>query len=294
VPSSTALSALPASATLPKDAAVVESSAGRKFRVTRNAAQVYYWEYVGSQVSHGFPAYSYTAPTSGDSIPGSNPYTYFMVEAEQPTVGLYWQSAPDSGYSVDNLPPGAPAIIAAAYQTGATHLHWSPNSESDFSLYRIYRGNSAGFVPGTGNLIASQPDTGYADSGPAGSYYKISAVDIHGNESAFTLLTPAQTSGVGPPPAPGALALAPPWPNPARERALLSFAVPAAGPVTLAVYDLGGRRVRTLAQGPLAAGEYEVRFDLRDGAGRTVPRGLYFVRLEAGGRTLVRRLAIVQ
>ena len=120
-----------------------------------------------------------------------------MVETERLSTGEYWSSAPDSGYSVDNLPPVAPAPFTGNFSAGATHLHWGENREPDLAGYRLYRGSSAGFVPGPGNLIAAKPDTGYSDAGPAGNYYRLSAVDIHGNESGFALLTPANTSDVG-------------------------------------------------------------------------------------------------
>ena len=48
-------------------------------------------------------------------------------------------------------------------------------------------------MPGAGNLVASLADTGYADVGPSGGYYKLSAVDFNGNESAFALVGPGQT-----------------------------------------------------------------------------------------------------
>jgi hypothetical protein len=266
------------------------TAAGRKFRASREAAQIYYWEYVGSQVSHGFPGYSYTAPTTGDSIPGSNPFTLFMVEAEQLTTGLYWQSAPDSGYSVDNLPPGAPAIITSAYQTGATQLHWAPNAEADFSLYRIYRGSSAGFIPGTGNLINAQPDTGYADTGPAGSYYKLSAVDIHGNESAFVLFTPAANTGVSGGSA-VTFALEGVWPNPARTSGLnVAFALASNASARLELLDMSGRRVRFEEVGSLGAGRHTV--DLAQG--RKVAPGLYWVRLSQGANQRVTRAAVLE
>src|SRR5439155_4042666 len=158
-------------------AAAAGASSGPAIRSTALGPQVYYWEHVGSQTAHTFPAYSYTAPTLADSVPGSNPYTLFMVEAERLSTGEYWSSDPDSAYSVDNLPPGPPAPVAAVYSGGPTHLHWGVNVEPDFAMYRVYRGGSAGFVPGPGNLVTAQPDTGYVDVGAAASYYKLSAVD---------------------------------------------------------------------------------------------------------------------
>jgi hypothetical protein len=94
--------------------------------------------------------------------------------------------------------------------------------------------------------------------------------------------------------APQELAFTAPSPNPARQGTLLSFALPRAGRTTLAVYDMSGRRVRTVSAGWLEAGRYQLPFDLRDGAGRRLPSGLYFVRLDADARPLVRRLAILK
>src|SRR5262249_52333243 len=54
----------------------------------------------------------------------SIPWNVFFVDAKDATTSSFYVSPPDSGYSVDNLPPGPPAGIAAAYLAGATYLHW--------------------------------------------------------------------------------------------------------------------------------------------------------------------------
>ena len=80
-------------------------------------------------------------------------------------------------------------------------------------------------------------------------------------------------------------------PNPAHSSFTLRFALPQEGPVKLAIYDVTGRRVRELVSGVRPAGAQSVAWDLRDANGRTVRSGLYFARLEAGGRSLTHRLA---
>lgn len=89
---------------------------------------------------------------------------------------------------------------------------------------------------------------------------------------------------------PAAFALAPVAPNPARSTARLTFTLPRAVPVTLRVYGLAGELVRTLAEGPHAAGTHEVRWDGHDRSGRLVGPGVYFVHLEAPGQSAVRRM----
>ena len=81
-----------------------------------------------------------------------------------------------------------------------------------------------------------------------------------------------------------AFALAPLAPNPVTRAARLAFTLPAGGtlPVTLGIYSVSGRRVRTLLSGELGPGSYTTSWDLRDEAGAPVAAGLYFVRLANG------------
>lgn len=68
-------------------------------------------------------------------------------------------------------------------------------------------------------------------------------------------------------------------PNPAVETASLSFSVAAPSLVSIEVYDLGGRRVTTLVNEQMQAGSHSIVWDLSDVDGRTVPAGIYHVRL---------------
>jgi len=93
-----------------------------------------------------------------------------------------------------------------------------------------------------------------------------------------------------PAPAPVPFALAQSIPNPARSSAIIRFALPEAVPVTLSVYDLQGRRVAM----PL---DHEVqqpgRHDVPVQADLWRP-GVYFYRLEAGGRSATRKMLVVK
>ncbi len=91
-----------------------------------------------------------------------------------------------------------------------------------------------------------------------------------------------------------ALALAEGYPNPASSSTRLAFALPTDGPTLLAIYDLRGRLVRTLADGAIPAGNHEVTWTGTDTQGRPVARGLYFAVLEAGGERRVRKLTLVR
>ncbi len=72
-------------------------------------------------------------------------------------------------------------------------------------------------------------------------------------------------------------------PNPFNPITTIRYALPADGAARLAVHDVAGRRVRTLFDGRLPAGEHRAVWDGRDDAGAMVAGGIYFYRLQAVG-----------
>ncbi len=87
----------------------------------------------------------------------------------------------------------------------------------------------------------------------------------------------------------GGLWLAPIVPNPARNGILVRFSLPRDEEVSLAAYDLAGRKLAQLARGRMAAGEHPVTWDFRDASGAPVSAGYYIVKLRAGDRVLTQR-----
>jgi hypothetical protein len=214
----------------------------------------------------------------------------FVVTAHTTTPSIWFASDPASGQSVDNLAPAQPTEFTAAYVDGQTNLEWAANGEPDLGTYRLYRGTSADFPPDTSNLIASPSGTSYADVGPAGRYYKLSAVDVNGNESGFALITPDGTTAVDGG-APVAFSLEGVRPNPASGRALVvAFALPSHAPARLELLDVSGRRVLVREVGSLGAGHHAV--DLAEG--RHVPAGIYWVRLTQGTHRQGTRVAVIE
>jgi len=85
------------------------------------------------------------------------------------------------------------------------------------------------------------------------------------------------------------------FPNPAgRSLPTVRFSLPQAAHCTLDVYNIRGQRVRRLRSERLGQGEHEVRWNLRDDAGRAVADGVYLLRLNAGGTQLSRKLLIIR
>ncbi len=91
-----------------------------------------------------------------------------------------------------------------------------------------------------------------------------------------------------------AFALSPNQPNPFGAATRIDFAIPQKGDVTLAVYDVSGRMVRSLTNGVREAGRYTVSWNGHDSSGRRVSDGVYFYRLTSGGETLTRKLTVLK
>jgi subtilisin family serine protease len=148
--------------------------------------------------------------------------------------------------------------------------------------------------------------TGHANNGtyawnvatPAGSQTLVRAVahDAGGNtgndiSDAWFVVQP--TAGV----TNGAIAftrptLVPNRPNPFAGGTRVGFGLARSGHVSLQLYSLDGRLVRTLADGSFAAGYTEIGWDGRDAAGHVASSGIYFCRFEADGARETRRLVL--
>jgi hypothetical protein len=161
----------------------------------------------------------------------------------------------------------------------------------------VYRGTDAGFVPGPGNLIASPSDTTASDgtwTWDSGYYYKVSAIDIHGNESDHAMLGPDNVTGTDLPPAALVDFLAQNRPNPFNPVTTIVFGLDEASHASLEIYDATGRLVRVLVDDPLEANRYERVWDGKDNAGRPVASGVYFYKLVTKDFTQTRKMVLLK
>jgi hypothetical protein len=90
-----------------------------------------------------------------------------------------------------------------------------------------------------------------------------------------------QSSGINPLQVPKEIVLDQNWPNPATGSLSIRYGVPKMANVSLNVYDISGKLVRTLATNDkVKPGYYDVNWNCRDNQDRAVARGVYFYRLE--------------
>lgn len=245
------------------------------------------WDYVASAPAHGEAIYSLVVPTLADStIAEGQHWSVFLVRAATASPYVFFDSAPDSGWSLDNLSPTAPSGFALA---GGV-LSWAPSPAADFDYFSVW-GSANPALDGSAVLLAHTTATSHPAGGAPHPYYFVTATDFAGNRGpAAALLAATAVDATADAPAWGLSA----WPNPFNPRTTVVLDLPAAAAVVLDIHALDGTRVRRLLQADLAAGRHDIAWDGRDEGGRAVAAGHYVARLRADGRSLSRRLALVR
>jgi hypothetical protein len=83
-------------------------------------------------------------------------------------------------------------------------------------------------------------------------------------------------------------------PNPFNPQTTLSFSLPSACHVWLAIYDVRGHLVRALVDGDRAPGEHRIVWNGRDDLDRPAASGVYFYRIEAGEFRQTKRMVLIK
>jgi hypothetical protein len=265
------------------------------------------WRQVGSGVpapALTLPAsfactYNATITTPADSVVGvSTPLVRVWVEARDSASGETWITPPRSGIALDNLKPPAPAPLHASLEwTGsrwAVLLDWRRSAAPDVSEYRVYRSSMqelGGSVTVVARYLNSTPDTTWADTTfiPGETIYYVLAADMHGNLSDAAEATTQALVGIAPDGPGGGIALGPATPSPSRGAVRLRLHLDSAAPVQFACFDPAGRLVARPLVGILAPGDHDLIWDGRNSSGVNCPNGVYYLRVQAEGRTFVRR-----
>ncbi len=83
-------------------------------------------------------------------------------------------------------------------------------------------------------------------------------------------------------------------PNPSGRENTLVYHLPAKSDVRIEIFDVTGRSVRTLVDGPVEAGTHSLAFDGRDGGGHALASGIYFLRVQTPEKLEVRQITMLK
>lgn len=82
--------------------------------------------------------------------------------------------------------------------------------------------------------------------------------------------------------------------NPFSNRVTVKFQIQARSSLNLFIYDINGRKIRTIFNGVKSSGAYSVIWDGRDDTGKKVSSGVYLLRFEANNYSALRKLLIIR
>jgi hypothetical protein len=263
----------------------------------RQLAGDIYWQYITSVPSHGLAHYSYACPTLADSTPQGIPWRYFFITAATDNPDIYWDSPADSGYSVDNLAPRTPAnAMLASLANGRVRLSWTlDRTDPDVGHYAVYRSATTGFSVADSTRLHISTDSTIVDSSTVTGnqyYYRITTVDVHGNESTPTAelgIKVTALPGVSAVNAPDEFVLGQNYPNPFNPSTAIRYGLPNRSHVVLTVFNALGQQIAQLINADMEAGYHDVKFD-----GKDLSSGVYFYRIEAGDPSLLPGQKFVQ
>ncbi|MEZ5065949.1 MAG: endonuclease [bacterium] len=202
-----------------------------------------------------YPGYNGTVFEPIDEYKGDFARSYFYMTTRYYTEDAAWSTSPMTDHA--DLLPWAVNLL----------LDW--HEQDPVSLKEVDRNGAVYALQGNRNPFIDRPE--FAER-------MLSAVV-------------AVLPGTG---ESGRLTLDAGWPNPFRESTTFAFSLPAPGDARLAIYDVSGRLVARLLDGPAESGRHELRWTGRNGAGAPVAPGVYFYRLDAGGKTDTRRVVRVR
>jgi len=242
------------------------------------------WDAIGQFDAIQDSIYNFVSPTLYDSTTEGIYWSTFRVSAHTVINDTFFMSAPDSGYSIDNIAPVVPENLIALIDSNGIALQWSRTHVEDFQYYTIYRSQAADFQIDTVDALATTTDTIYIDASiTLGEtyYYRVTAFDDAGNESGASDIVSETKVGIdNEDQLPKEFSLSQNYPNPFNPTTTLKYGLPQDANVRLVIYNLGGRKVKTLLQKHQTAGWHQVQWDGTNEFGQSVSTGVYFYRLE--------------
>ena len=204
------------------------------------------------------------------------------------------------GMNQDAFSIAAPVAVRlksfeAAVEDGDAVLRWETNFESEMNGFRVVRADAeAGVYTGINpDLIAAKGDV-------AGASYEYRDASIRANRTYWYKLVEVTPDGDGSQFGPYSVtfkvtnSLDQNMPNPFNPATTIRYSIAHDENVSLVVYDVAGRQVRTLVENRQRADVYKVTWDGVNDNGERVASGMYFYKLAAGKFVETRKMMLLK
>jgi len=254
------------------------------------------WVVVGSGAAIGDLSYTYEIATLMDSTEDHDGLTSFKVVASMDEGNFH--SSIENGYSVDNIAPAVPAGFMMVISEEGPEFMWQAVPDEDFQYYEIDKAADSLFMTDQYgsfttielSLIDPQYEIGQT------VYYRISAIDHAGNRGEYSqtleVTTSLNVNGTGL--VPEVYALHQNYPNPFNPTTQIQYDLPEESYVSINIYDLMGRKIRSLVNTHQDPGYRSIHWDATSDLGQPVSAGMYIYMIQAGEFRQTRKMVLLK
>jgi len=236
----------------------------------------------------------------------------FTVDDPAETSNLVWRTgdfvcSDDGGGTVVtagtltgldvSLPVSMQAMAASASPEGYVVVTWETASEVSAYGYKVYRSAA---MEGAYACLTNEPIASKGQSSAGHTYeyidrtaqkgmqywYKIQEITTDGQK----LFSPPFMAAVPP----AEFTLAQNYPNPFNPVTYINYTVPRETRVSIKVYNVFGREIKTLVNGTLPAKAYTAEWNGTDSRGTLVSSGIYLIQMKAGSFTALRKITLMR
>ncbi|MBK7255621.1 MAG: T9SS type A sorting domain-containing protein [Ignavibacteria bacterium] len=183
-------------------------------------------------------------------------------------------------YVVDCPLPVELSSFTSAVSGRDVSLNWSTSSEENNARFEIERSSTENIWTKVGSVNGNGTTTNphsysFTDRGLAsGNYsFRLKQIDFNGNFQYYNL---SNEVVIG---TPDNFSLTQNYPNPFNPSTKISYSIPSEGKVSLSIFDMTGKEVKSLVNSVQTAGYYSVSFD-----GSSLASGVYYYRVTVTGQ----------
>jgi photosystem II stability/assembly factor-like uncharacterized protein len=199
--------------------------------------------------------------------------------------GIVWRKTKKTPYQDANL------LLAGAVSTGIVGNTIIAVTGGYLKTSAVFQSSNAGdtWTDITGNFPATNVVAMIKDLCVVGSDILLPLTDNNSGQYSIyrrTLPTSVNTGGGI---VPTVCTLSQNYPNPFNPETTIEFHIPVAGRATLTIFDVLGRKVKTLVDENLAGGTYQQSF-----SGSGLSSGIYIYQLRAGGNVETKKMTLIQ
>jgi hypothetical protein len=190
-------------------------------------------------------------------------------------------------FDVDHPVPVAISSFTAAASSRGVELAWRFSSDETVIGFTVYRSRGEGPVQVIAAGDAATHSSFDASVAPGETYrYQLVIRTTSGNEFRSQFVTTTVPSAVA--------SLGQNFPNPFNPRTSIEYTVGTEGSVSIDIFDVTGKRIRSLPQGVRRPGTYRVEWNGLDANGHATGSGVYFYRLGGAKSSETRKMLLLK